>query len=207
MTDRPIIFSAPMVNALRAGRKTQTRRLAWSPGKYLVGRSPRAVWQDAKPGDRLWVRESVRAEECVCDGFDGVRYAADHAWRTIDNSQAAADAWLTLFHYRGRGRGRIGHPVPSIHMPRWVSRLTLLVTAVRIERLRDISEEDAEAEGAPRLAVDDEGKFCEIAGGTHHCGFVGVWQHIHGRNSWDENPEVVAITFQVQHRNIDKECG
>lgn len=165
MTDRPIIFSAPMVRALLAGRKTQTRRIlraevpaappmdamrpngtARHPAPYLDaycgqpmtranprGMSDRWCWwtRDDRPGpmfrvphvpgDRLYVRERAHV-----DGRE-VNYAAD--------MPAGLD--ITGLGYR-----------PSIHMPRWASRLTLVVTQVRIQRLQDISEADAIAEGA-----------------------------------------------------------
>ena len=217
MTDRPIIFSTPMVRALLDGRKTQTRRLATSPLSKCVA------------GDRLWVRESCRAEQLSRppytrpttekerhetqrtsilvldeqDGADGVLYAADNKWESIQNTRQAGEAWSALFYYRGCGARRLGNPVPSIHMPRWASRLTLHVEAVRVERLQDITEQDAIAEGAERLSMDDDGKFYQETGGSHRKGFAGLWSHLHGADSWDANPWIVALTFRVERANID----
>jgi len=92
---------------------------------------------------------------------------------------------------------------PAIHMPRWASRLTLELTDVRVERLQDISEQDAIAEGADRLVMDDDGKFYESANGTHRCGYAGLWDHINGDGSWDENPFVWCISFRTILANID----
>lgn len=170
MADRPIIFSAPLVRALLAGRKTQTRRLVKpAPQTFAVDGQPCEValeygegepWPRVRlgrvitrqevryrPGLRLWVRERCRAEE-VEDGTDGVRYAADGAWVPIANTQDASDAWGALYYYRGRGKDRIGNAVPSIHMPRWASRITLTLTEVKLQRLHDLTDEDAVAEGA-----------------------------------------------------------
>ena len=132
MTDRPIIFSAPMVRALLDGRKTQTRRLASA-----------FAWQRVQPGDRLWVREAFNT---FGGGDPGVLvWAAD--WREnakargLDNIPETEPKWR-----------------PSIHMPRSASRLTLTVTDVRRQRLQDITRGDAKAEGVPRLhpIADDD---------------------------------------------------
>ena len=190
MADRPILFSAPMVRALLDGRKTQTRRLcAWAnnpnspPLSYIVACDEPGWFGDEEGdvqfqvpyavGDRLWVRETCRAEELSrppqvrpantrerqllkrtevieiddLDGVDGVRYMADAHWQRIENSFDAGEAWSKMFHYRGRGKGQIGNTVTAIHMPRWASRLTLTVTDVRVERLQDCSADDAIAEG------------------------------------------------------------
>jgi hypothetical protein len=225
MTDRPIIFSAPMVRALLDGRKTQTRRLAWryvdAPADNKLTITVASPWQRVQPGDRLWVRESVRAEELSrppavraatakerqllhrtqvvelddLDGADGVRYAADNAWCRIQNTREAGDAWSKLFHYRGRGTGQIGNLVPSIHMPRWASRITLHVETVRVERLQEISRGDAMAEGCP---------FQNMAAGPDpRDWFRDLWLSVHGPGAWEANPEVVALTFRVALTNID----
>lgn len=181
------------------------------------------------PGDRLWVREACRAEELSqppgerpatkaeqeqlgrtrvpvlseLDGADGVRYLADNEWRIIENSLSASDRWLELFHYRGRGNAGIGHNVPPIHMPRLASRLTLVVTEVRVERLQEISEADAVAEGAPReLAKIDAVRLGATA--THKAGFQNLWDSLHGPEAWDANPWVAAVSFTVHRCNIDR---
>ena len=173
------------------------------PGPAVFGASDeyhgcKIHWQ---PGDTLWVRETCRAEE-LASGMDGVRYSADYAFIWTDvlipgNTPTVAEKWLDLFSYRGRRPGMIGHSVPSIHMPRWASRITLLVEAVRVERLQDISEVDAIAEGAARLVMDDDGKFYESEQrGNHRTGFAGLWDHINGPGAWDANPWVSVTTFR-----------
>lgn len=238
MVDRPLIFSAPMIRALLAGRKTQTRRVLklpkvetvrgdWQPGVIGgagqvdgLGRSVPAracVWHTqvgtcVSPaqaiGDRLWVRENVRAEE-LPDGHDGVRYPADSVWLPIENTAAAADRWSELFYYGGeRGKERLGRQVPSIHMPRWASRLTLVVTDVRVERLNEISEADAKAEGIRLITCLERGRDGFTATGdcfghTRREAFAHLWQSIHGPEAWAANPWVCALTFTVHHQNVD----
>lgn len=87
---------------------------------------------------------------------------------------------------------------PSIHMPRWANRITLTVTDVRVQRLQDIRENDAMAEGAPPVLVPPDGGSC-----PHVEGFRDIWNTIHGPEAWDANPWVAAISFTVQHGNID----
>jgi hypothetical protein len=124
------------------------------PGKEIFG----AHWDDGEhglrcpygaPGDKLWVRETCWAESTF-DG-DGVRYPADHVWRIIENTQEASEAWCKLARYGGDAaldnETNIGKRVPSIHMPRWASRITLRITDIRAQRPQDISEDDARAEG------------------------------------------------------------
>lgn len=185
MADRGIIFSAPMVRALLEGRKTQTRRLASSPLRCC------------KPGDRLWVRENWQAlspgdyaptkDSCYAD----VRYAAT-------DPLAAADKDVRGYSWR-----------PSIHMPRWASRLTLLVEDVRFEPLLSIGREDALAEGiaarehgyvAPGSRADLEGRCFA----TPSTAYASLWMELHGGESWSGNPEVVALTFGAVQRNIDQ---
>lgn len=231
MADRPILFSGPMVRAILreiaapGTGKTQTRRVLKPQPLPFIGeffcvghvtKTGRCVFnargdtghvQAVVPGpphcfsaelvvpygvgDRLWVRETW-AVSTIYDGMPprdippcGVRYAA------TDQRIGIKDR-------------------PSMFMPRWASRLTLTVTDVRVERLQDISEADALAEGAPRLGMDDDGKFYESLTGTQRCGFAGVWEHINGARagcSWDENPWVVALTFRPALANIDAAPG
>jgi hypothetical protein len=218
MSDKPIIFSAPMVQALLAGRKTQTRRilqyppiegLIWSPRTGIPYRIDDFGVIKYAPfpyqvGDRLWVRENCRASECL-GSEDMVVYPATQTAIAIQNNRDAADRWLALYSY-GQKATR-GHVVPSIHMPRWASRMTLVVTGVKIERLRDISEEDSRAEGV----IEDDGDMPGIwyvpgarlprHGSTAYEAFMMLWQSINGREP--ANPWVVAVSFDVVKANID----
>lgn len=203
MTDIPIIFSAPMIRALIEGRKTQTRRLAWTWRKPSIsfpeGRKAATSWQNVKPGDRLWARETFSGERC---------------WQDIPPSGWGWDTMQrpTEFWYWADGNpsdGEWTRPVPSIHMPRWASRLTLIVAATKIEPLQAISEADAKAEGCG-LYVPGHGFIepHELAEGYSNylaprMGFEEIWNILHGADSWQSNPEVVALTFRVIKANID----
>lgn len=189
MTDRPIIFSAPMVRALLDGRKTMTRRLAWHGGPKDEGGVAKIAecraspWLKARPGDRLWVRE---------------------AWQRIHVPHAGAE-WIVFA--AADNRTDYGGPWRSpIHMPRRASRLTLVVTATKIERSQDISEEDAEAEGVFRHVAEHslDKVFRGERGATAIRYFQELWESLHGPGSWDSNPEVVALTFTVHKCNIDR---
>lgn len=192
MTDRPIIFSALMVRALLDGRKTQTRRMAWRRWKEAETGLRPTIWQSVKPGDRLWVRE---AHYLTDDG--------DHEYAVY-----AADEMATAQHINDVGNIAARHGLgtewlsrhtkchPSIHMSRWASRLTLIVTDTRLERVQDISEEDAIAEAAPMLHIDPES--------VAPTRFAAVWNTLHGPAAWDRNDEVVALTFTVHKCNIDQ---
>lgn len=177
MSERPIIFSGGMVKAILSGRKTMTRRLVTSP------------LRKCESGDRLWVRENLR----VVSG--GIEYAADDkliAETDGEWSDRAAELW----NQRAHDDGPDLHPsiIPSIHMPRWASRLTLKVTAAQIERLQDITEEDARSEGVePATAGSDVSAPIR----TYRTGFVRIWNELHGPEAWLANPEVVAISFKV----------
>lgn len=201
-------------------------------------------------GQRLYVREACRAEELSCpptqrsatkrerqltgrtsvivcdelDGTDGVRFFADDQWLPIQNTREAGDAWLELFHY-GKGPadrlGGLGKGVPSIHMPRWASRITLGVGRVRIERLQDISEADAIAEGLIFRSWEVESggdmEICEGwssdrfsafkwgVGETAVEGYEILWNSLHAKpgDTWNDNPWVTAVTFDPRLGNID----
>ena len=209
MTDKPILFSAPMVRAILEGRKSQTRRIIkpqpdavldgepyWHIGGYRtrVGAKNPFFCPYGQPGDRLWVRETCRAEE-LPSGLDGVRYLADDCFIPIENTEAASDAWLSLAAY---GQRLSGHhkcrKVPAIHMPRWASRITLEITGIRMERLQDISESDAMAEGWARR--DDLTSDDEVHREAAREWFMDIWESINGPGSWCANPWVWVVEFR-----------
>lgn len=225
---KPILFSAPMVKALIAGTKTQTRRIikpqppetARYSGIHYASGEPDShffntphggfkVRQRIAEGDRLWVREAVRGEELEC-GQDGVRYRADDAFAPIANTARASIDWLALHTYWGHSGTPVGPWAPGIHMPRWASRLTLIVTDVRVQRLQDISEEDAVAEGFGGDFPDRVMPDVFPPRGGNGWGDLSIaqcyghlWDHINGAGSWAANPWVAAYSFEVHHQNID----
>jgi hypothetical protein len=168
-----------------------------------------AAWQGRltySPGDVLWVRETCSGVESH-DGLDCVRYEADQVWLPIENTSDAAERWLDLHHY-GEKRGA---NVPSIHMPRWASRITLVVTGVKVERLQDISDADANAEGCG-LYVPGHGFIThdELVGDPGYSnflaprmGFEAIWSEINGQASWEENPWVTVVSFRPHLINVD----
>lgn len=165
-----------MVRALLDGRKTMTRRI------------PTPQWLKVVPGDRLYVRE--RCVTITGPQYRGVRYIADGA---DDGDLNATSSENGQWDAKSR---------PSIHMPRWASRLTLVVTATKIEKLQKICNADAIAEGCgvsldhPTPEKTREPFPVEA--------FRRLWSSLHGPASWDANPEVVALTFTVHAVNIDR---
>jgi hypothetical protein len=180
MTDRPLIFSAPMVRALIEGRKTQTRRVL----------GPLALNLPCAPGDRYWVRETLH-----CPNGAGWWYRADDAGVYASISQQSA--MLVWVHHK------VGSVCSPIHMPRWASRLTLTVTDVRVQRVQEISEADAKVEGVEQPKVGTARNTVYL---SHRSGFRDLWDIINAKRGfgWDVNPWVAALTFTVERRNIDE---
>jgi hypothetical protein len=183
-----------MVRAILAGTKTQTRRIIidpqpvfdgelWHvlyPGKdggghglyeteaeMLAEYVPWVLNHGPQVGDRLWAKETFAAGGAFARFKTGrVQYRADYA----DGRNPSGLKWK-----------------PSIFMPRWASRITCDVTNVRVQRLQDISEDDAAAEGV---------SACDCAPpNSHRCSFNSLWNDINGPESWDANPYVRALTF------------
>jgi len=196
MTDRPILFSAPMVRAILEGRKTQTRRVFVPPPPFAAGDditvqlATGSIAPRHKVGDRLWVREAhALVPASAYRMSDGVQQAINPS----DRYEAAV--------YRCDWERSAPPWRPSIHMPRWASRLTLTVTDVRVQRLQDISEEDAIAEG---VATFSEGRTMRSISDAEI--YRLLWEEINGAGSWDRNDWVAAYTFSVERRNIDAEA-
>jgi hypothetical protein len=220
MTDKPIIFSGPMIRALLDERKTQTRRVLkpqpepdtrnpdwwkWT-GKQnafsgcttdqVIRHGVKSGMTPIIVGDRLWVREA----------WTTGAHLDQTSPRNIRKEQSIG--YLADEHegpWLGRKR-------PSIYMPRWASRITLPVTDVRVQRLQDISEADAVAEG---IQLDLEtGAFwgaegCGVGGATRRYdlatdAFRDLWDSLHGADAWAANPWVAPYTFTVQRGNIDE---
>jgi hypothetical protein len=202
--ERPILFSAPMIRALLTNQKAQTRRVVqpqppqqvesvkvveYSSDQNRIGRwstQSHPEWivtcPYGRPGDRLWVRETWRLNSedysprtSIQGAFarDNVHYRADEDW----NVDAG---WR-----------------PSIFMPRWASRLTLEISDIRVQRLDDISEDDAAAEGV-EPEVDEAWEDDPDCPPSHRVGFRELWDRLNGPRGfgWDINPWVWAITFR-----------
>jgi hypothetical protein len=205
MTDRPILFSGPMVRALLDGRKTQTRRLfkgveqmpngTWHIFGGIIGVAEKDVPKHApdyvriQVGDRLWVKETHAR---VGDNGD------DH--------MACPDLTRLVYYRADDVQPELSRWRPSIFMRRQDSRLTLIITDVRVERLQDVSEEDAKAEG---IKQDSDGWRDYLMPHTQCCGnpidsYRTLWDHINGAGAWDSNPWVAAYTFRVIKQNIDQ---
>lgn len=223
MSDKPIIFSAPMIAALLAGTKTQTRRVL-KPQPVVDGTtvtSPPHFHFHAKsveerdryladisayaPGDRLWVREAHAM-------LPATAYRASIGVGTIAQREHPTDGYTAAVFREGFDRSGRPRWRPSIHMPRWASRLTLVVSDVRVQRLNDISKDDAKAEGLTRnplagpqaTALDCDWSFGGSMGhGSAVSAFAALWETIHGPGSWTANPWVCALTFDVLRCNID----
>lgn len=219
MAERPILFSGPLVRRILADEKTQTRRLVDERRYKVVDREgvgpwplfrgpavPGTEWMrcpHGKPGDVLWVRETLR--RTGEPPYYGAKYAADdRPLRLVSKGgHTETDAAWTF--------GERSY-CPSIHMPRAVARLFLRVTNVRVERLQDISEEDIIAEGVePYRDFECCGRPCgHLVDGPECCGrpdevvdfkraWVELWDSINGKRdgaSWDANPWVWVVEFE-----------
>lgn len=194
MKERPILFSAPMIRALLAGKKTQTRRVARRDTAAPVEESYEH-WQDATwgscatdgtssiihcpygaTGDRLWVRETW-ADLSATGARPEVAYRASCDGDDMDVVVGDVIQRIGIARWR-----------PSIFMPRWASRLTLEVTGVRVERLQDISEADARAEGVETFT----GRPTD-----HRYAFGRLWDAINvERAPWSSNPWVWVVEFR-----------
>lgn len=188
MRERPILFGGPMVRAILEGRKAQTRRVVKpqpvgnADVQFQIGNAvtlppdgKQLCCPYGKPGDRLWVRENLTAK----DGF--MVYAADGA--RVD---CGAMDWPACIEKR--------KTIPSIHMPRWASRILLEVIGVRIERLNEISAPDCIAEGVnvhhDHYDKSDASIYSVISA------YYDLWTNLNGPGSWEENPWVWVIEFK-----------
>jgi hypothetical protein len=206
MKERPILFSAPMVRAILDGRKTQTRRIVKShPTRqlYHLERLPSGEWRDeevslgvcpyGQPGDRLWVKETWYTD-------------APDEYRPTELSEA----WNTVEYVADDGPDvvRCRKLRPSIFMRRWMSRITLEITAVRVERLQDISSDDARAEGieVAKFASDPGVQAYRDYAQKYYDPFEwyssavdsyrSLWESINGDGSWSANPFVWVLEFK-----------
>jgi hypothetical protein len=209
---RPILLAGPMVRAILEGRKTQTRRIM-KPQPFVDGdrvtwwptnakpddtglMRPMTMWRlgmpieqsgaanigqlcsHGKPGDRLWVREAIKQKP---NGeYSNSPYSARADWVYSADNELLKPDWLKMVGWS------FHRSKPSIHMPRWASRITLEITGVRVERLNDINERDAIAEGVVGDGYLTPGEMFSV-----------LWESINGKGSWAENPWVWCISFKV----------
>lgn len=226
MRERPILLNAEMVRAVLDGRKAQTRRMltprqlkmidaAASIGECYPLESgqqhenSQSYYREWCPfgavGDRLWVRETFRVHSRATDVATLVYKASEQqSWTqqthrvpiAMCNKPAVVDKWT-----------------PSIHMPRWASRITLEITGVRVERLNNISEQDAASEGvgsavwfAAKGVPEEQWTSLGEHGAyraSHINSFASLWESIYGEESWQANPWVWVIEFK-RLDNADK---
>jgi hypothetical protein len=192
MKERPILFSGQMIRAILDGSKTMTRRVVKPQPVSGISIDPiKREWVEGiphcpygYPGDRLWVRETWRVEGKHTDGYSPSCIGANRShFGRIDYE--ASIAW---------NKDMYGKLRPSIHMPRWASRITLEVTGVRVERLQDITEADAEAEGVAfmrDIPDADETLTAKVL-------FEILWDSINAKRGygWDVNPWVWVVEFR-----------
>ncbi|HFT3212736.1 TPA: hypothetical protein ACHV3X_000636 [Klebsiella variicola] len=197
ISERGMIFNAEMVRALLDGRKTQTRRpIKWKQTRFTeIGeREDGSKWpwsEDAEHacdfwhpcpfgavGDRIWVREAFRVHSRATDVATLAYKASErNSWTeqtrrvpvAVCNKPATPEKWT-----------------PSLHMPRWASRILLEITGVRVERLRSMSQDDARAEGVIAASGPMEAGLA----------FRELWDSIYGEESWKANPWVWVIEFK-----------
>ncbi|HBW5551762.1 TPA: hypothetical protein MNP25_002853 [Klebsiella pneumoniae] len=204
MKERGMIFNGEMVRAILDGRKTQTRRpIKWKQTRFTeIGeREDGSKWpwsEDAEHacdfwhpcpfgavGDRIWVRETWQAIHDYCDEnghVDERRYA-----RSIPRHRG--NYWHPVYEEAWGNESREDREFPwrpSIHMPRWASRILLEITDVRVERLRSMSQDDARAEGVIAASGPMEAGLA----------FRELWDSIYGEESWKANPWVWVISFE-----------
>ncbi len=190
--ERPILFSAPMVRAILAGKKTQTRRTWKLPSGaewYAVGDAKQdhyiysgfpGWWHVeesecpyGKPGDCLWVRETWASTRQAGESSPWVVYRADDPdWQTMEGWK-----WK-----------------PSIFMPRAASRITLEITEIRVERLHEITEQDAAIEGLDGNCGIGHIPSYQAGPLVYH--FARLWETINGKDSWAANPWVWVVPFR-----------
>ena len=220
MKERPIVFSGEMVQAILEGRKTQTRRVIkpqppldeWGISKwetssfevgipYLANSLRTYTCPYGQPGDKLWIRETWAHDDPDCDNVYCEN--VDHIWYKASEVKIVADSFSGKAHWRS-----------SIFMPRWASRITLEIVSVRVEKVRDISEADAIAEG---MIYHDNGlnqynqqksswvwKHEGIEDSSNNCldsarfAFGNLWDSINAERgySWENKPWVWVIEFK-----------
>lgn len=236
MNAKSILFSGAMIRAKRAGLKTQTRRILkpqlpeapegyyfdaynggplwcwWTPDNRVANSLPMWTCPYGKKGDLLWVRETWRtaasfdALSPTQVGAKAVEAGYRRPWAPV---KYEADGFER--DYREGAFGPWGKARVSIHMPTWGSRSTAEITDVRVQRLHDMSEGDAAAEGVDLWVAESLGNGCpvdrvvtEATHGSQVQAFAHLWDTINGTDAFNANPWVVALTFKTHHCNVDE---
>jgi hypothetical protein len=176
---RPIVFSTPMVKAILSGHKKQTRRIVKPPfAGWITDENLKTEWANAlkekcpygMAGDILWVRETWQYVE-----FGREPEEQGYVYKASNNGKDWQDN-DTEWKWK-----------PSIFMPKAACRLFLKITGIRVERLQDISDEDAAAEG---VSIHPSARMA----------FASLWDKINGKNNWNSNPFVWVISFESTNR-------
>jgi len=197
MTERPILFSGEMIRAILSRQKTMTRRVIKPQPESVDTKTNKIIPYNGsvefllkqikcpygQPGDRLWVRETWCDVPVKQNGKMGAIYRADGDEADLN----IADGW----EFMGKWR-------PSIFMPSKFSRITLEITSVRVEKLQDISEEDAKSEGVlPDSIPTEKDCLCDSSGQRHICKFIDLWDSIYAKKyPWSSNSWVWVISFR-----------
>ncbi|HBC6836216.1 TPA: hypothetical protein KEZ13_002904 [Escherichia coli] len=184
MKERGMIFNDEMVRAILGGDKTQTRRIVEEKfyGRAVAAELLAKHCPYGQPGDRIWVRETYRVHGKATDVATLVyRASVRNSWTEQTHrvpvevcNKPVSEKWT-----------------PSIHMPRWASRILLEITDVRVERLHDMSEADAKAEGAAPATYK-----ITPPEAVYRVGFGDIWRSIYGQDNWLSNPWVWVIEFK-----------
>ncbi len=182
--ERGMIFNDEMVRAILGGNKTQTRRIVEEKfyGQAVAAELLAKHCPYGQPGDRIWVRETYRVHGKATDVATLVyRASVRNSWTEQTHrvpvevcNKPVSEKWT-----------------PSIHMPRWASRILLEITDVRVERLHDMSEADAKAEGATPATYK-----ITPSEAVYRVGFGDIWRSIYGQDNWLSNPLVWVIEFK-----------
>ncbi|HFM4431010.1 TPA: hypothetical protein ACG7HT_002719, partial [Escherichia coli] len=182
--ERGMIFNDEMVRAILGGNKTQTRRIVEEKfyGRAVAAELLAKHCPYGKPGDRIWVRETYRVHGKATDVATLVyRASVRNSWTEQTHrvpvevcNKPVSEKWT-----------------PSIHMPRWASRILLEITDVRVERLHDMSEADAKAEGATPATYK-----ITPSEAVYRVGFGDIWRSIYGQDNWLSNP-LVWVTLKI----------
>lgn len=201
---KPILFSTPMVQAILRNKKTQTRRIMpEQPNEYLLpcGTSKRYWANDPEYlkakyyrskyeiGDILWVRETWQHTKCLSINWEDETYGYVY--------KADKQPWEDYEGWKWK---------PSIHMPKEAARLFLKITDIRVERLQDISQADAIAEGVESVRQLGRSYYKLYYGNKKFdydespiVSYMSLWQKINGKDSWSENPYVWVYEFERIH--------